>query len=137
MSLQHSPYLLNGTGLTTIDIAAEPQRVERLVVGLLERRDIQKHESLRIATQCGHEQMRELGISIGYVILLLQQGQNDVGQIGQGLVDVLGLGDTSCLFVLQSFRAGQVDQIQISDGNLLFSLVRAYQSYSRDGMRSG
>lgn len=132
----HYSRFLDSSSFAAVYAACESERVEGLVVALFQRRNIEKHEGFRVATQRGHQQMRQFWVPVGYVILLLQQGKNHVAQIGQWLVDVLRFLRASGFFVLETLRSSQIHEVQVANAHLLLLCVLADQSNSRHRMGS-
>ena len=84
---------------------------------LLLRRDVDKHEGLAVAPEAVLEEMRQLRVPVRDVGVLLGEGHDDVPEVRQGLVDVLGLGQPQSLAttVLDPLAAGKINlKIEIS-----------------------
>ena len=89
-----------------------PERVQGLVDVLLLGADVDEHQGLAVASQAVLEEVGELGVPIGDVGVLLGEGHDDVAEVGEGLVDVLGLGQP------QSFTAAILDSLTPGEINL-------------------
>ena len=59
--------------------------------------DVDEHQGLTVAAQAVLEKVGELGVAVGNVGVLLGEGHDDIAEVGQGLVDVLGLGQSQPL----------------------------------------
>ena len=71
-----------------------PQRVERLIEELLPGVEVDEHEGLAVAAKAVLQEVGEARVPVGDMGVLLAQGHDDVAEVGQGLVDVLGLGQS-------------------------------------------
>ena len=56
--------------------------------------DVDEHQGLAVAAQAVLEEVGELRVAVGNVGVLLGERHDDVAEVGQGLVDVLGLGQS-------------------------------------------
>ena len=79
-----------------------PQRVERLVEELLPGVEVDEKEHFAVVPETVLQEVGELppheaGVPVGDVGVLLANGHDDVAKVGQGLVDVLGFGQSVCL----------------------------------------
>ena len=59
--------------------------------------DVDEHQGLTVAAQAVLEEVGELGVAVGNVGVLLGERHDDVAEVGQGLVDVLGLSQSHSL----------------------------------------
>ena len=62
---------------------------ERLVVGARRGGEVEHHERLAIAAEAGLQQVGELGVAVGDVLVLVRQPHEHVTQRAQALVDRL------------------------------------------------
>ena len=77
---------------------------------LLFGRDVDEHEGLAVAPKAVLEEVGKLRVPVGDVGVLLGESHDDVAEVGQGLVDVLCLGQPHTLAptVLHSLAAGKI-----------------------------
>ena len=68
-----------------------PQRIQRLVDMFFPGRNVDEHQGLAVAPEAVLKEVGELRVSVRDVRVLLGEGHDDVPEVGQGLVDVLGL----------------------------------------------
>ena len=104
---------------------------------LLLRRDVDKHEGLAVAPEAVLEEMRQLRVPVRDVGVLLGEGHDDVPEIGQGLVDVLGLSQPHPLAttVLDPFAAGKINlkseffvcTVHLNQQNIFSSLMDKFK----------
>ena len=78
---------------------------------LLLGRDVDEHEGFAVAPKAVLQEMGQLGVPVWDVGVLLGEGHDDVPEVGQGLVDVLGLGQPQSLAttVLDPLAAGKIN----------------------------
>ena len=74
--------------------------------------DVDEHQGLAVASQAVLEEVGELGVPIGDVGVLLGEGHDDVAEVGERLVDVLGLSQP------QSFTAAILHPLTPGEINL-------------------
>ena len=60
-------------------------------------RDVDEHQGFAVTPEAVLKEVGELGVSVRDVRVLLGEGHDDVPEVGQGLVDVLGLGQPHSL----------------------------------------
>ena len=72
--------------------------------------DVDEHQGLAVAAQAVLEEVGELRVAVGNVRVLLGERHDDVAEVGQGLVDVLCLGQPHTLAptLLHSLAAGKI-----------------------------
>ena len=73
------------------------KRVECLVEELLPGVEVDAVVPEAVLQEVGELPPHEAGVPVGDVGVLLANGHDDVAKVGQGLVDVLGLGQSVCL----------------------------------------
>ena len=73
--------------------------------------DVDEHQGLAVAAQAVLEEVGELRVAVGNVGVLLGERHDDVAEVGQGLVDVLGLGQSQPLApaVLDPLASGEIN----------------------------
>ena len=78
--------------------------------------DVDEHQGLTVAAQAVLEKVGELGVAVGNVGVLLGEGHDDVAEVGQRLVDVLGLGQSQPLApaVLDPLASGEINLEKLS-----------------------
>ena len=59
--------------------------------------DVDEHQGLAVSAQTVLEEVGELRVAVGNVGVLLGERHDDVAEVRQGLVDVLGLGQSKPL----------------------------------------
>ena len=74
-------------------------------------RNVDEHQSLAVAPKAVLQEVGQLGVPVRDVRVLLGEGHNDVPEVGQGLVNVLGLGQPHPLApaVLNPLAAGKIN----------------------------
>jgi len=72
------PSLLLLINLASVDLGRKPQRAERLPGERRAGREVDKHERLGVAPETGLEEVGELGVAEGDVLLLVRKGHDDV-----------------------------------------------------------
>ena len=72
--------------------------------------NVDKHQGLAVAPETVLQQVGQLGVPVRDVGRLLRQSHDDVAEVGERLVDGLGLGqtDTFTAALLHSLTAGKV-----------------------------
>ena len=55
------------------------------------RRNVDEHQSLAVSPEAVLQEVGQLGVPVRDVRVLLGEGHDDIPEVGQGLVDVLGL----------------------------------------------
>ena len=72
--------------------------------------DVDKHQGLAVAPETVLQQVGQLGVPVWHVGRLLRQSHDDVAEVGERLVDGLGLGQTDAFTaaLLHSLTAGKV-----------------------------
>jgi len=77
-------------------------------------RDIDEHERLAVATETPLQQVRQLGVTVRYVLVLVGQGTDHVAQGRERLVDGHRLlqAVAGAAAVGESLAAGEIDQVQ-------------------------
>ena len=73
--------------------------------------DVDKHQGLAVAPQTVLEEVGQLGVPVRHVGVLLGEGHDHVPEVGQRLVDVLGLRQSQALTsaVLHSLTSGKIN----------------------------
>ena len=73
--------------------------------------DVDKHQGLAVAPQTVLEEVGQLGVPVRDVGVLLGEGHDHVTEVGQRLVDVLGLRQSQALAsaVLHSLTSGKIN----------------------------
>ena len=75
------------------------------------RRNVDEHQSLAVSPEAVLQEVGQLGVPVRDVRVLLGEGHDDIPEVGQGLVDVLGLGQPHPLApaVLNPLTAGKIN----------------------------
>ena len=97
---------------------------------LLLGRDVDEHEGLAVAPEAVLQEMGQLGVPVWDVGVLLGEGHDDVPEVGQGLVDILGLGQPHPLAttVLDPFAAGKIN-LKVSFSFVQFTYINRTSSH--------
>ena len=74
-------------------------------------RNVDEHKSLAVAPEAVLQEVGQLGVPVRDVRVLLGEGHDDVPEVGQGLVDVLGLSQSHpfASTVLHPLAAGKIN----------------------------
>ena len=74
-------------------------------------RNVDEHQSLAVAPEAVLQEVGQLGVPVRDVRVLLGEGHDDVSEVGQGFVNVLGLGQPHPLApaVLHPLAAGKIN----------------------------
>mmetsp|Transcript_20374 Transcript_20374/g.56767 ORF Transcript_20374/g.56767 Transcript_20374/m.56767 type:complete len:246 (+) Transcript_20374:2002-2739(+) len=117
MHLVHLPrhfVLLSLPQCDLIDACGKLQGTSGLLVRGGFGRDVHEHHDLGLSRQAVRQQLRELAVAEGHVLLLVGQGGHHITQGREGAVDVVGLHQAIpfCLTLVIALAACQVDQVQ-------------------------
>ena len=73
--------------------------------------DVDEHQRLAIAPEAVLKEVGELGVPVRDVRVLLGESHDDVSEVGQGLIDILSLGQPHPLAptLLDPLAAGKIN----------------------------